>query len=306
MQTPEDPTVGFLPPDVTPPEGEGSVCFSVLPRNSIATGTIITNAATITFDYNAPINTIVWTNAFDFSNPTIQVQPLSPLQISSAFELRWGTTDTGSGVSSVAIDVSTNNIDYSNYLQTTSTVSMLFTGQVASTYWFRATAWDLVGHSNQTFLATDSSRLSTAIHPLSTNYMIWAHQYFGSVADDLDSESTIWGLLANPSGLGSANFFKWYYNQSPFLGDSISNGPAVYLHSSAPIFSMVQRINEPGAILDVIWTPELMQPWSVLSIPQQAVTNPIDGTYESVTWPCILQTTNQGFYRLRLSLSPLP
>ena len=168
MQTPDGPTVGFLPPDATPPEGEGSICFSVLPRNSIATGTIITNSATITFDYNPPINTIVWTNAFDFSNPTIRVQPLSPLQVSDAFSLNWGNAEIWLRRDHVSIDVSTNGTDYSSCLVTTSTVSTVFTGQVGPAYWFRVTAWDKVGHSNQTYVATDNSVLSTKIDPITT------------------------------------------------------------------------------------------------------------------------------------------
>src|SRR5205823_6224901 len=47
LQPPEDPLAGFLPPNTTPPMGEGSVIFSVTPRDSIATGTIISNMATI-------------------------------------------------------------------------------------------------------------------------------------------------------------------------------------------------------------------------------------------------------------------
>jgi hypothetical protein len=304
MQTPEDPTVGFLPPDVTPPDGEGSVSFSVLPRNSIATGTTITNCATITFDYNPPINTVVWTNTFDLSNPTIQVQPLSPVQISDDCELRWGSSDTGSGVSSVAIDVSTNGIDYTNYLQTTSFVSMVFTGQVASTYWFRATVYDLVGHSNQTYVATDGTSLITGISPLSSNYMAWAQQYFGSVADNLDSESTVWGLSANPNGLGSPNFFKWYYNQSPFLADNVTNLPRIQFQNGTLTFTMVSRISEPDVLFNAEWTPNLSQPWTVLAIPPSAIITPLDGTFQTVTWPTSLQSANQGFYRLQLSLSP--
>jgi hypothetical protein len=302
MQLPDDPLVGFLPPNVTPPNGEGSVCFSVSPRNSVATGTVVTNSANITFDYNAPIGTPVWTNAFDFSSPTIQVQPLSPFQISSNFFLSWGSADSGSGIDHVSVDVSTNNSDYTTFLVSTSVVTTVITGRVDSAYWFRVTAWDQVGHSNQTYFASDSTLLTTKIHPVTTNYMIWADQYFGSAANDLSQQSTLWGLSANPNGIGSKNFFKWYYNQSPFTADS--HPPSISLQNGLPYFNVVQRINEPGVLLDVLWTPDLALPWNVLNTPTQAVVVPIDGTFEKVSWPSSLQTTNKGFYRLRLSLDP--
>jgi hypothetical protein len=304
MQLPDDPLAGFLPPNVTPPNGEGSVCFSVSARNSIATGTVVTNSASITFDYNAPIDTVVWTNAFDFSNPAIQVRPLSSFQISTNFLLSWGSADSGSGIDHVSIDVSTNNIDYTTFLVTTSTVSTVFTGQVGPAYWFRVTAWDKVGHSNRTYVAVDSSVLSTSISSITSNYMAWAHQYFGAVADDVSREADVWGLPANPSGLGSPNFFKWYYNQTPYLPDSGLNQVSLQMQNGSPIFSMVLRTNEPGALLNVMWTPDLMQPWSVLGVPAGAIITPIDTAYERLSWPCSLQSTNQAFYRLRLSLQP--
>lgn len=304
LQYPDDPLAGFLPPNITPPEGEGSVSFSVSARDSIATGTIVTNFASITFDYNAPIDTPVWTNAFDFTVPTIQVQPVEPFQVNDKFELKWGSTDTGSGVDRIRVELSTNGSPFTTSLETTSIVSTVIAGSVNSTYAMRVTVWDLVGHSNQTVVASDSSLLSTKFVSLGTNYMTWARQHFGFAADDLSQESTLWGLAANPSGVGSPNFFKWYYNQSPFSADSVSNRAAVYLQNRSPFFSMVRRKNEPGALLDVLFTLDIAQPWSVLSIPPQAMTNQIDETFEKVAWPCSLQTTNQGFYRLRISLNP--
>jgi hypothetical protein len=55
-------TVGFLPPNVTAPEGQGGVTFSVMQKINLAPATLITNVASIVFDVNAPILTPVWTN----------------------------------------------------------------------------------------------------------------------------------------------------------------------------------------------------------------------------------------------------
>jgi hypothetical protein len=304
MQPPEDPLAGFLPPNITPPAGDGSVSFSVAARDSIATGTIVTNFASITFDFNPPIDTPVWTNTFDFTVPTLQVQPVQPLQVNNIFELKWSSTDTGSGIDRFLVELSTNNTQFTYLLETNSINSIVITGAVNSTCWIRVTAWDFVGHSNQTVIAADSSVLTTKFVSLGTNYMTWARQYFGSDADDVSKELALWGLAANPNGLGSPNFFKWYYNQSPFVTDSIINRASVYLQNGSPFFSMIRRKNEPGALLEVLFTPDITQPWSVVAIPAQATTNQIDGTFEQLAWSCVLQTTNRGFYRLGLSLNP--
>ena len=46
-EPPEDPLAGFLPPNVTPPEGDGSVLFTVMPKSGLPTDTEITNEASI-------------------------------------------------------------------------------------------------------------------------------------------------------------------------------------------------------------------------------------------------------------------
>ena len=42
MQIPEDPFLGLLPPDLLPPEGDGSVSYTIRPKAPAATGTIST------------------------------------------------------------------------------------------------------------------------------------------------------------------------------------------------------------------------------------------------------------------------
>jgi hypothetical protein len=55
-------TVGFLPANIIAPEGQGGVSFTVMQKQNLTPGTIITNDASIVFDLNAPILTPVWTN----------------------------------------------------------------------------------------------------------------------------------------------------------------------------------------------------------------------------------------------------
>lgn len=58
----DDSTDSALPPDTTPPEGDGAVVFSVMPRKHFVTNAKVTNYATVVFDSNAPIKTPTWIN----------------------------------------------------------------------------------------------------------------------------------------------------------------------------------------------------------------------------------------------------
>lgn len=61
-ELPEDPQAGFLPPNLTPPEGDGSVLFTIAAKPALSLGTAICNQARIVFDLNAPIDTPEWCN----------------------------------------------------------------------------------------------------------------------------------------------------------------------------------------------------------------------------------------------------
>ncbi len=61
-ELPEDPQAGLLPPNVTPPEGDGSVTFTVSAKASLPIGTEICNDARIVFDLNPFIDTPEWCN----------------------------------------------------------------------------------------------------------------------------------------------------------------------------------------------------------------------------------------------------
>jgi CSLREA domain-containing protein len=59
---PEDPEFGFLPPNVTSPEGEGAVLFTVSLKPGFGLGTTVCNDASIVFDFNPPIETPTFCN----------------------------------------------------------------------------------------------------------------------------------------------------------------------------------------------------------------------------------------------------
>jgi hypothetical protein len=142
---PDDTALGFLPPNINSPEGEGSVSFSVMSRASLATGDTIANRARIVFDANAPIDTPIWSNAIDETAPTATVTALPATQATHAFPVQWSGTDAGGGVRDYTISVSENNGPWTIWLRDTTLTTATFTGDTGKSYRFFARARDLVG-----------------------------------------------------------------------------------------------------------------------------------------------------------------
>jgi hypothetical protein len=72
-QLPVDPNRGFLPPNDNPPDGEGSVLFSIKPWSNLVTGDTIGNSASIVFDVNPAILTDTWINTIDKRELALQI-----------------------------------------------------------------------------------------------------------------------------------------------------------------------------------------------------------------------------------------
>src|SRR6185295_11227737 len=70
MSLTTDPDAGFLPPDANPPQGLGSIDFTVSPLPGLVTGNAIRNKASIVFDYNSPLVTPEYLNVIDKSAPS--------------------------------------------------------------------------------------------------------------------------------------------------------------------------------------------------------------------------------------------
>ena len=104
---PVDPSVGFLPPDLTPPEGQGAVAFTVSPLPTLSTGDVVPNSASVVFDLNAPIRTTTWSNTILNQRPTLTIQ-----QVTGQVKLAWGgwilqeATDPAGGWLDTAVQVS--------------------------------------------------------------------------------------------------------------------------------------------------------------------------------------------------------
>lgn len=173
---PSDPTVGFLPPDKTAPEGQGFVSFSARPRSNISSGSRITAQASIVFDTNPAIVTNTTVNTIDAGVPTSAVAPLPALQ-NRTFVVNWAGADEpgGSGIATFDVWASDNGAPFSLWQNSTKTTSAVFTGQAGHTYRFYSTAKDNLGHTEVQPPGADSvTTVSTkpwqnALNPLDVN-----------------------------------------------------------------------------------------------------------------------------------------
>jgi hypothetical protein len=137
---PLSPLVGFLPP------GAGAnVSFVVTPTASLATGTQVSEQATIVFLGSSPMSTKAWTNTLDNTAPTSQVKAL-PTHSCLNFKVIWSGTDVGSGIQDYTNYVSDNGAPYTAWLTNTPASSATYQGQDGHTYGFYSIARDRVGN----------------------------------------------------------------------------------------------------------------------------------------------------------------
>ncbi len=144
-QSPNDPSLGFLPPNQTSPQGQGYVTFNINPLPGQPTGTTLSNQATVVFNTNSPIYTPTWTNTLDVDPPTSSVQALPPAEPSS-FTVQWSGSDNGSGIRSYNIYVSINGGAYQVWQANTAAASATYTATTSGTYAFYSIATDQVGN----------------------------------------------------------------------------------------------------------------------------------------------------------------
>ena len=146
LQFTQDPSAGFLPPNVHPPAGEGSVVFNVNQKAGLMNGTAIQNQASVVFDQNAPVATPVWTNTVDTAAPVTKVEALPATESSTSFTLRWSGADAGSGIEHYGVFVSKDGGGFAPLVSDTAKTSIAFTGVAGSRYAFYSIGRDFAGN----------------------------------------------------------------------------------------------------------------------------------------------------------------
>lgn len=118
-----NPDLGFLLiNDTIMHNGEGSVNFSIKPKNTAKTGDTIRAYASIVFDVNAPLLTNIAFNTIDAKPPISKIKSITTLS-SDNIEVTWNGNDdpNGSGVANYQLLVSSNNDPYFPYSEVTDT-----------------------------------------------------------------------------------------------------------------------------------------------------------------------------------------
>ncbi|MFI5379361.1 MAG: CARDB domain-containing protein, partial [Tepidisphaerales bacterium] len=151
-ERPVNPLLGFLPPDVTPPNGEGYVTYTVAPVAGAPTGTVVPAQATVVFDTNAPIDTPTITDTLDRGAPTSSVAPLQAGSAPGGINLTWSGADDslGSGIASFTIYASIDGGPFAAWLVDATTTSAVYPGTPGHTYAFYSVATDNVGNVQPT------------------------------------------------------------------------------------------------------------------------------------------------------------
>lgn len=147
LEPPADPGVGLLPPNVSPPDGEGSLRFTVVPLDP-QSGLVLTNSAAITFDDNPPLQTGSWSNTIDRSAPAPTVAVVAGALAQSA-DVSWSGGDDASGIDLWKIEVSRDGGPFEFWRSAQAPGTDTFAAPASGRYSFRAIAYDGAGNTGQ-------------------------------------------------------------------------------------------------------------------------------------------------------------
>ncbi len=139
-------TDGFLNPNVTSPEGEGFVTYSIAPKSNRPHLQQVSNKAYIVFDQNDAIITNAWINTVDKLKPSSNVNPLPAIITDTVFVVSWTGTDAHSGVLDYNLFVTINDTLTYQLLYETRFDSVRLYGKIGDTYKFWTTSRDRVGN----------------------------------------------------------------------------------------------------------------------------------------------------------------
>jgi len=154
---------GFLPPNITRPEGEGYVTYSIKPVTGLPHLKQLKNSAFIIFDANEPIGTGTFLNTIDTISPSSQVN-INPVFINdTTFILSWSGTDKHAGVSGYDIYVSINDGAFALLTRGTSKTSATLYGVPGDKYEFYSMATDLADNKELPPVDPDVSPDATVI-----------------------------------------------------------------------------------------------------------------------------------------------
>jgi len=163
-EAPEDTLAGFLPPNTGEGIGEGFVTYTIRPKKTAETGSIIESQATIVFDTNEPIDTLPIANTIDAAAPSSRVTAATVEGESSDIHVTWtGADDQGSALASYTVYVSTGGGPLEAWMENTTLTEAWFTGKPGYTHTFYCAARDNAGNAES--LSTEPDATAYVVSP---------------------------------------------------------------------------------------------------------------------------------------------
>lgn len=250
-ELPEDPFVGFLPPNVIAPEGEGFVDYEIHPKRPAVAGTRIDAAASIVFDANPPILTAPIFHTLDDGPPTIELNVVQAGVGGTRIDLQWSGDDRGgAGISSYDVAVSVDGGDFVPWLTDTEETQATYSGYFGQTVGFQVTTRDLLGQQSPSppvasFLIADDP------------YVSWRIAKFSNAVENPALRNSLWGDDADPDADGVSNLFEFVAATNPLQRDAglagalrTGGGKAVFVHRQT-------RSSSPTVEHRIEWSPDL-------------------------------------------------
>ena len=146
-EIPEDPTIGFLPPDIDGMVGQAFANYTIKANADASTGTVIDAKATIIFTTQEPIDTPAISNTLDTQAPESHVEAVANATVESAqFLVRWSGSDVGSAIAGYTVYASDNGGAYTPWLENTTLTEATYAGQPGHSYAFYTVASDNAGN----------------------------------------------------------------------------------------------------------------------------------------------------------------
>jgi hypothetical protein len=223
LQMPSNPQVGILPPNQSPPQGEGNVTFTASANSGATTNTTIPNQATVTFDVNPPIQTNVWSNTLDNTPPVSHVLALPVDETSPSFTVSWSGTDVGSGIQNYTIYVSDNGGAFTAWQTATTQTTATFTGTTGNTYGFYSIATDNVGNVELSKTVAEASTQVTAATPVTPTVTVTPSASSITTAQALTLTVAVNGGSGNSTPTGSVTLTSGSYTSA---STALSSGAA--------------------------------------------------------------------------------
>jgi RHS repeat-associated protein len=168
--------IGFLPPNQSPPAGEGFVTYVVRPKQALPSGTGIDAEASIVFDVNAPLDTPALLHTLDAGGPASSVDPLPAVTLTESFTVAWSGGDDagGSGIADYDVYASIDGGPFLPWLRHTVDAAGVYIGQAGHSYAFFSIARDHVGHVESLPATADATTFVGNTPPLAQddNYSV--------------------------------------------------------------------------------------------------------------------------------------